>query len=104
MFKEFARQEAVDDSQQNRIKELICLVQNDKSMSQFIDLLYNMKHSNNIEKQTKNIYSLNQKEKIDANPLVDLEIKGYHVQQVVLNFNSQVNIMTQDTWEQLGIP
>ena len=30
MFKEFARQEAVDDNWQNRVKELIRLVQNDK--------------------------------------------------------------------------
>ena len=63
-----------------------------------------MKHNNNIEKQTKNICSLNQKDKSDADPLVDLEIEGYHVRQVVLDFGSQVNIMTRDTWEQLGRP
>ena len=99
MFKEFARQEAVDDSRKNTVKELIRLVQNDKSVSQFIDLLYNIKHNNNTKKQTKNICSLNQKDKSDADPLVDLEIQGYHVRQVVLNFGSQVNIMTRDTWE-----
>ena len=63
-----------------------------------------MKHSNNTEKQTKNICSLNQKDKSDPDPLVNLEIEGYHVQQVVLDFSSQVNIMTHDTWEQLGRP
>ena len=73
-------------------------------VSQFIDLLYKIKHNNNTEKQTKNICSLNQKEKSDANPLVDLENEGYHVRQVVLDFGSQVNIMTHDTWEQLGRP
>ena len=73
-------------------------------VSQFIDLLYKIKHNNNTEKQTKNIYSLNQKDKSDADPLVDLEIEGYHVWQVVLDFGSQVNIMTCDTWEQLGRP
>ena len=52
----------------------------------------------------KNICSLNQKDKSDVDPLVDLEIKGYHVRQVVLDFSSQVNIMTCDTWEQLGRP
>ena len=56
------------------------------------------------KKQTKNIYSLNKKDKGDANPLVDLEIEGYHVRQVVLDFGSQVNIMTHDTWEQMGRP
>ena len=99
MFKEFARQEAVDDRRQNTVKELIRLVQNDNSVSQFINLLYNMNHSNNTEKQTKNICSLNQKDKSDAEPLVDLEIEGYHVRQVVLNFSSQVNIMTRHICE-----
>ena len=66
-------------------------------------MLYEIKH-NNIEKQTKNICSLNQKDKSDVDPLVDLEIEGYHVQEVVLDFGSQVNIMTRHTWEQLGRP
>ena len=104
IFKEFARQEEVDDNRQNIVKELIRLVQDDKSVSQFIDLSYNMKHNNNTKKQTKNICSINQQDKSDADPLVDLEIEGYHVQQVVLNFGSQVNIMTHNTWEQLGRP
>ena len=98
IFREFARQEEANDNQHNTIKELIQLVQTDNSVSQFIDLLYEIKH-NNTEKQTRNIYSLNQKYKSDADPLVDFEIEGYHVQQVVLDFESQVNIMTQHTWE-----
>ena len=77
MFKEFAKQEETNDSRQNMVKELIRLVQDDKSVSQFIDLLHNMKRDNNTEKQTKNICSLNQKDKSDADPLVDLEIEGY---------------------------
>ena len=80
------------------------MVQKDKTISQFIDLLYKIKHNKDTEKQTKNISSLNQKGKSDADPLVDLEIEGYHVRQVVLDFISQVNIMTQHTWEQLGRP
>ena len=54
IFKEFAKQEEANDSRQNIVKELICLVKNDKSASQFIELLYSMKHINNTEKQTKN--------------------------------------------------
>ena len=104
VFKEFARQEEANDSRQSTFNELIHLVQDDKAISQFIELLYNMKHSNNTEKQTKNICSFNQKDKSDADPLVDLEIEGYHVRQVVLDFSSQVNIMAHNTWEQLGRP
>ena len=73
-------------------------------MAQFIDLFYNIKNINDTYKQTKSICSLNQKDKNDDDPLVDLEIEGYHVRQVVLDFGSQVNIMTRDTWEQLGRP
>ena len=47
IFKEFARQEEADDSRQSTVKELIRLVQDDKAISQFIELLYNMKHNNN---------------------------------------------------------
>ena len=47
MFKEFVRQEEIDESCQNTAKELIRLVHDEKSVSQFIDLLYNMKHNNN---------------------------------------------------------
>ena len=94
IFREFARQEEEDDNQQDIVKELIQLVQKDKTISQFIDLLYKIKHNKNNEKQTNNIYSLNQKDKSDADPLVDLKMEGYHVRQVLLGFGSQVNIMT----------
>ena len=66
-------------------------------------MLYEIKCTNS-EKQTKNICSLNKKYKGDSDPLVDLEIKGYHVWQVVLDFSSQLNIMTRDTWQQMGRP
>ena len=78
VFKEFARQEQAHDNRHNTINELIQLVQKDNSVSQFIDLLYEIKH-NSSEKQTKNICSLNKKDKGDVDPLVDLEIEGYHV-------------------------
>ena len=92
------------DNQQDTVKEIIKLVQKDKTISQFIDLLYKIKDNKSTVKQTNNIYNLNQKDKSDADPLVDLEIEGCHVRQVVLDFGSQVNIMTRHTWEQLGEP
>ena len=36
--------------------------------------------------------------------LLTWKLKDTHVRQVVLDFGSQVNIMTRDTWEQLGRP
>ena len=50
IFKEYARQEEADNSRQSTVKELIRLVQDDKVVSQLIELLYNMKHNNNTEK------------------------------------------------------
>ena len=50
--------------------------------------MYNIKNKSNEEKQSKNICRLNQKDKNDVNPLVNLEIEGCHVRQVVLNFDS----------------
>ena len=43
IFKEFARQEEADDNRQSTVKEIMRLVQNDKTVSQFIDLLYKIK-------------------------------------------------------------
>ena len=34
--------------------------------------------------------------KNDADPVVDFEIEGYHARQVVIDFRSQVKIMTKD--------
>ena len=66
--------------------------------------MYNIKNKSNEEKQSKNICRLNKNDKNVAYPLVDQEIEGYHVQQVVLMFGSYINIITCDTWEQLGRP
>ena len=38
-----------------------------------------MKNNPNMEKQNKNVCSLNHKDKSDVDPLVDLEIEGYHI-------------------------
>ena len=59
----------------DKINQLIQLIQMDKSISQFIELLHEIKGTNS-EKQTKNICSLNKKDKSDVDPLVDLEIEG----------------------------
>ena len=65
---------------------------------------YTILKKNDTDKQTKSICSLNKKDKNDSDPLVDVEIEGYHVRQVVLDFGSQVNIMMRDTWEHMGRP
>ena len=71
MFHELATQEAIDDSRHNISQELLNLIHNDNAVAQFIDLLYNIKNKSGMNKQTKNIYSLNQKYKSDVGPLVE---------------------------------
>ena len=85
-------------------QELINLINIDNYVAKLIDLLYNIMNKYVVEKQAKSVCNLNQKDKSDVDPLVDLEIEGYHVLQFVLDIGSQVNIMTKDTWEQLGKP
>ena len=40
----------------------------------------------------------------DFDPQVDLQINEFLIPKVVLDFGSQVNILTKDTWEKLGRP
>ena len=103
MFQEFATQENVNENLQNTLHELLNIIHKDNSVAQFIQLMHDIK-KNDTHKQIKSICCLNKKEKNDDDLLVDLEIEGYHVLQVVLDFISQVNIMTWHTWEQLGSP
>ena len=79
MFQEFARYEEVKDTWQDISQELLNLTHNDKLVAQFIDLLYNIENKTCMDKQTNNICSLNKKDKSDADPLIDLEIEGFHV-------------------------
>ena len=69
VFQDISRQENVHHIRPNTINELIQLIQKDNSVSQFIDFLYEIKCTNS-EKQTKNICSLNKKDKGDVDPLV----------------------------------
>ena len=79
IFQEIAAQEVNDDVRQNMSEELIKLTHNDNSVQKLINLLYNLKSKSGIDKQAKIICSLNQKDKSDVDPLVDLEIEGYQV-------------------------
>ena len=79
IFQEYVAQEVNDDVQEKISQELINLIYNDNCMEKLIDLLYNIKDKFGVDKQDKCICSLNQKDKIHADPLVNLEIEGYHV-------------------------
>ena len=65
MFQEFARHEEVKYTWQDISQELLNLTHNDKLVAQFIDPLCNIKNKTSMNKQTKNICSLNKKSKDD---------------------------------------
>ena len=52
----------------------------------------------------KNIAYMSNNTQNDFDPQVDLQINESLIPKVVLNFGSQVNILTKDTWEKLGGP
>ena len=79
IFQELVVQEVNDDIRQKMSQELINLIHNGNFVAKLIDLLYDIKSKFKIDKQAKIICTLNQKDKSDVDPLVDLEIKGYHV-------------------------
>ena len=60
-------------------QELINLIITDNFVAKLIDLLYNLKNKSGVDKISKSICILNKKDKNDVEPLVDLEIEGYHV-------------------------
>ena len=99
MFQEIATYEEYDDSRQNTSNELIKIINKDECIEMIIYLMYSLKNTSGEDKQDKSICILHYKDKNYADPLVDLEIEGYHVRQVVLDFRSQVNIMNRlQTW------
>ena len=74
IFQNIAQQEDIINSRLSSNQQLTHLIEIDESVGQFIKLLHQIK-TTNPEKQTKNICSLNQKDKNDVDPLVDLEIE-----------------------------
>ena len=88
MFQELAAHGEHDDSRQKTTNELIKAINKYESIAKLIDLMYSLKITYVEDKQDKSICILNQKEKNNADPLVNLQIEGYHVLQIVLNFGS----------------
>lgn len=57
-----------------------------------------------IKRIYKNISYTSQNYQNDFDPQVDLHIGEYLIPKVILDFGSQVNILTKNTWEKLGRP
>ena len=69
-----------------------------------VDVLSILKEETNTPKITKNIAYMSSNIQNDFHPQVDLQINEFLIPSVVLDFGSQVNILTKDTWEKLSQP
>ena len=79
MLQKLTSRDEHDNSRQETTNVLIKLILKDEYVEKLIDLMYRLKNTSHEDKQDKIICILNKKYKNKADPLVDLEIKGYHV-------------------------
>jgi hypothetical protein len=68
-----------------------------------LDLLNILREYKEGQRPSKDVRQLSYKNKY-YDPRVDLEIHGVLINQVVVDFGSQVNILPRDTWIWLGRP
>ena len=88
----------------NTIKEILHLLSNEKVAQRLVDVLSILKEETNTPKRTKNIAYMSSNTQNDFDPQVDLQINEFLIPRVVLDFGSQVNILTKITLEKLGGP
>jgi hypothetical protein len=68
-----------------------------------LDLLNILREYKEGQRPSKDVRKISYKNKY-YDPWVDLEIHGVLINQVVIDFGSQVNILPHDTWIWLGQP
>ena len=88
----------------SNIKEILHLLSNEKAAQRLVDALSILKEETNTPKITKNIAYMSSNTHNDFDPQVDLQINEFLIPRVVLDFGSQVNILTKSTWEKFGRP
>ena len=88
----------------NTIKEILHLLSNEKVAQRPVDVMSILKEEAYTPKITKNIAYMGSNNQNDFDPWVDLQTNELLIPKVVLDFGSQVNILTKSTWEKLGRP
>ena len=63
-----------------------------------------LKDESTIPRISKNIAYMSSNTQNDFDRQVDVQINEILIRKVVLDFGSQVKILTKDTWEKLGQP
>jgi hypothetical protein len=79
------------------------LLKEKHSIGRLLDLLNILREYKDVQRPTKDANHLSYNNKY-YDPRVDLEIEGMMVNQVVIDFGSQVNIFPRETWIRMGRP
>ena len=88
----------------SNIKVILHLLSNEKATQRLIDVMSILKEEAYTPKITKNIAYMGKHIQNNLDPQVNLQINELLIPKVVLDFGSQVNILTKSTWEKLGRP
>ena len=104
VFEEISANAEKEKSKSHTIKEILHLLSNEKVAQRLVDVLSILKEESNTPKIGKNIAYMRSSTQSDFDPEVDLQINEFLIPTVVLDFGSQVNILTKSTWEKLGRP
>ena len=104
VFEEMTTNKEKEQAKSQIIKEILHLLSNEKVAQSLVDTLSMLKEESNTQRISKNIAYMSNNTQNDFDPQVDLQINEFLIPRVVLDFGSQLNILTKDTWEKLGRP
>ena len=104
MFEEIVANEDKEQSNNYIINEFLHLLTNEEVAWRLVDILTILKDEPIKPRISKNIAYMSSDTQNDFDPQVDLQINESLIPKVVLDFGSQVNILTKNTWEKLGRP
>jgi hypothetical protein len=80
-------------------EEFLQLLKENKSVGFLIDLLNILREYKINKRPVKSVRKLSQdRTTSEFDPQVDLEVDGYMIKQVMVDFGSQVNVLHKETW------
>ena len=84
MSTQLAYEEITKESRNKILNELFNLLTKEESIAWLIDLMQSIRSNPERNKDAKNLWKLNKKDKTSIDPLVYLKVEGFYVKQVIL--------------------
>ena len=88
MFTQHASKKMNEENRNKILNELFNLLTKEEAIAWLIDLMESIRDSHGSSRTTKNLCTLNQRDKIDIDPLFDLEVKRLCIKHVIISFGS----------------